>query len=39
VLISYRRLGTTYRSQFKGEDGTDSLYRNVGKKLTLLVAS
>jgi hypothetical protein len=45
VVISYRRFGTTYRSQrqwFFGflnpEDGTDKLYRNVGKKLPLLAA-
>jgi hypothetical protein len=45
VVISCRRFGTTYRSHPQGsiiqnilgflvpEDGTDTLYRNVGKKL------
>jgi len=33
VVITYRRFGTNYRSQ---EYGTDSLFRNVGKKLPLL---
>jgi len=45
VVISYRRFGTTYRSNLQGpriwfiltsEDWTDRFYRNVGKKLPLL---
>jgi len=45
VVISYRRLGTNYRSHLQGsvgflnpEDGTYMLYRNVRKKLPLLTA-
>jgi len=44
VVIPYRRFGTTYRSDLQGssflipEDGTDSLFRNSGKKLPLLAA-
>jgi hypothetical protein len=42
VVIVYRRVGTTYRSHLQGsrvrglltrEDGTDTLYRNVGKQV------
>jgi len=50
VVISYQRFGTNYRSHIQGsgiqrdqgiftsEDGTDRLFRNVCKKLPLLVA-
>jgi hypothetical protein len=43
MVIIYRRFGITYRSYLEGffldfltlEDGTDMLYRNVGKELPL----
>jgi len=47
VVIPYRRLETTYLPHLQGsrsqifltlEDGTDSLSRNVGKKLPLVTA-
>jgi len=36
VIITYRRFGTACRSNL--EDGTDRMYRNVGKELPLLAA-
>ena len=45
MVITYRRFGTTQQSQLQGilgfltlEDRTDRLYRNFGKKLSLLAA-
>ena len=44
-VISYRRLGTTYRSHPQGslgflnpEDGAEGLFQNTGKKLPLHAA-
>jgi hypothetical protein len=40
-VISYRRVGITYRTSLQGltpEDGTDKLFRNVSKNLPLLAA-
>jgi len=44
VVITYRCFGINYRSHLQGskkkslEDGTDTLSRNIGKKLPLLSA-
>jgi len=38
VVISYRRFGTTYRSNLQVEGVTDRLSRNVSKKLAPLAA-